>query len=478
MKKIALFMLVIMMVGMISTARAEEETVRFGRFGTVHLVRTSPQPSHIALFMSGDGGGCEQRMVDMARAFADLDTLVVVIDINYYLKELEKSGDGCAYPAADLEMLSKFIQKKLNWPRYVIPLLIGYSSGATLVYAVVAQAPPNTFCGAISLGFCPDFCPDIVALHKPLCRGYGLEWKTEPRKKGCVFLPAANLQVPWIVLQGITDQVCEPATTKAFVKQVKGGEIILLPTVGHGFCDPPKWMPQVKPTFLRVVANDKPAQILQPLSLKDLPLVEVPSQGPQAHNVLAVVISGDGGWAGIDRDIADTLSSKGVSVVGLNSLQYFWKRRTPEESSRDLERIISHYLVHWRKEHVILIGYSLGADVLPFMANRLPREVLDHISLIALLGPDEKIDFEFHLSYWLGGSAGSHARPVFPEVVKLKGKKILCFCGTQETDSLCHKMDASLAKTITLKGRHHFGGDYEGISETILKESRTNDGRS
>ena len=106
-------MLVIMMVGMISTARAEEETVQFGRFGTVHLVRTSPQPSHIALFMSGDGGGCEQRMVDMAHAFADLDTLVVVIDINYYLKELEKSGDGCAYPAADLEMLSKFIQKKL-----------------------------------------------------------------------------------------------------------------------------------------------------------------------------------------------------------------------------------------------------------------------------------------------------------------------------------------------------------------------------
>ena len=477
MKKTVLFMLVIMMVGMISTARAEEETVQFGRFGTVHLVRTSPQPSHIALFMSGDGGGCEQRMVDMAHAFADLDTLVVVIDINYYLKELEKSGDGCAYPAADLEMLSKFIQKKLNWPRYVLPLLIGYSSGATLVYAVVAQAPPNTFCGAISLGFCPDFCPDLVALHKPLCRGYGLEWKTEPRKKGYVFLPATNLQVPWIVLQGITDQVCEPAITEAFVKQVKGGEMIMLPTVGHGFCDPPKWMPQVKPAFLRVVANDKPVQTLQPLSLKDLPLVEVPAKESAAHDVLAVVISGDGGWAGIDRDIANTLSSKGVPVVGLNSLQYFWKRRTPEESSRDLERIISYYLVHWGKERAILIGYSLGADVLPFMANRLPREVLDHVSLIALLGPNEKIDFEFHLSYWLGGSSGSHARPVFPEVEKLKGKKILCFCGDQETDSLCHKMDTSLAKIITLKGGHHFGGDYEGITETLLKESRTPDGR-
>ena len=472
MKRIVLFMLVIMMGGMITFARAGEQTVQFGRFGTVHLVRTSPQPSHIALFMSGDGGGCEQRMVDMAHAFAELDTLVVVIDINYYLKALEKSGDVCAYPAADLEILSKFIQKKLNWPQYVIPILIGYSSGATLVYAVVAQAPPNTFCGAISLGFCPD-----LPLSKPLCRGYGLEWKTASREKGYIFLPATNLQIPWIVLQGITDQVCEPAITKAFVKQVKGGEIIMLPTVGHGFCDPPKWMPQVKPAFLRVVANDKPSQTPQPLSLKDLPLVEVPAKEPGSHNVLAVVMSGDGGWAGIDRDIADTLSHKGVPVVGLNSLQYFWKRRTPEESSRDLERILRHYLVNWGKERAILIGYSLGADVLPFMANRLPREVLDHVSLIALLGPDEKIDFEFHLSYWLGGSAGSHVRPVFSEVEKLKGKKILCFCGDQEKDSLCHKMDTSLAKIITLKGGHHFGGDYEGITETLLKESRTPDGR-
>jgi type IV secretory pathway VirJ component len=38
-------------------------------------------------------------------------------------------------------------------------------------------------------------------------------------------------------------------------------------------------------------------------------------------------------------------------------------------------------------------------------------------------------------------------------------------------------MDASFAKIIILKGGHHFGGDYEGIAETLLKESRTPDGR-
>jgi len=287
MKRSLIAVLVIMMVATaITGAMAQEETMQFGRFGTLHVVRKSAQPAHIALFVSGDGGGWEQRMVDMAHAFADLDTLLVVIDINEYLKQLEAGKESCAYPAAELELLSKYVQKKLNWPQYVTPLLIGYSSGATLVYAALVQAPPNTFCGAISLGFCPD-----LPLTKPLCRGYGLEWVVEPKKKGYSLLPATNLAAPWIALQGPTDQVCPPAITEAFVQKVKGGEIIMLPSVGHGFSEPSKWMQSVKPAFLRVIANDKSAHVINSPSVKDLPLVEVPAQG-DASNTLAVILSG------------------------------------------------------------------------------------------------------------------------------------------------------------------------------------------
>jgi hypothetical protein len=42
---------------------------------------------------------------------------------------------------------------------------------------------------------------------------------------------------------------------------------------------------------------------------------------------MAVVVSGDGGWAGIDRDLGEELAREGLPVVGLNSLQYFWKPR-------------------------------------------------------------------------------------------------------------------------------------------------------
>jgi len=40
----------------------------------------------------------------------------------------------------------------------------------------------------------------------------------------------------------------------------------------------------------------------------------------------------------------------------------------------------------WNRDRFVLIGYSLGADVLPFLASRLPRGQLDRVSALVLLG--------------------------------------------------------------------------------------------
>jgi len=400
----------------------------------------------------------------MAKALATLDAVVVGIDINHYLKELRISSEKCSYPAADFEMLSKFIQKKLDFPNYLPPILVGYSSGATLVYATLVQAPPNTFQGAISLGFCPD-----LPLTKPLCRGNGLEWKLGPREKGYSFLPASNLLVPWIAFQGTIDQVCNAAAVENYVKQVGHGEIVLLPKVGHGFAVQRNWMLQFRQAFKRLIETHRIDRSPVGDELKDLPLVEVLPKGP-SRNVLAVILSGDGGWAGIDRELGNILAGHGIPVVGLDSLQYFWTRRTPDGAGKDLERILRHYLSIWDKEKAMIIGYSLGADVLPFMVNRLAREVLDHVQVIALLGPGHGVDFEFHVTDWLGGFSRKASLSVLPEVEKLEGRKILCFYGEEEKDSLCKDLDIGLGKNIPLKGGHHFHGDYEAIAETILRE--------
>ncbi|NWG02812.1 MAG: virulence factor family protein [Syntrophaceae bacterium] len=440
-----------------------EEYLFFGRFGRVTVYRESRHPSQVVLFVSGDGGW-NKGVIDMAKALASLGVVVVGIDISHYLKELRISSEKCSYAAADFEMLSKFIQKKLDFPNYVPPILVGYSSGATLVYAILVQAPPNTFHGAISLGFCPD-----LPLTKPLCRGYGLEWKPGSRGRGYSFVPASNLQTPWIAFQGTIDQVCNVTAVQNYVRQVKEGKIVLLPKVGHGFAVQRNWMPQFRQVFISLVERHKINRSSFADELKDLPLVEVlPKDLPR--NSMAVILSGDGGWAGIDRELGNILAGHGIPVVGLNSLQYFWTRRTPDESARDLGRILRHYFDAWKMEKAILIGYLLGADVLPFMVNRLPQEILTRIQGVALLGPGDVVDFEFHLTDWLGVSSARKGYSVLPEVERLKGVRILCFYGEEEKHSLCKKLRVDLGKVIPLKGGHHFGGDYEAIAETILND--------
>jgi type IV secretory pathway VirJ component len=441
-----------------------EDHIELGPFGPLTVYRQSAQPAHAVLFVSGDGGW-NLGVVEMARELASLDALVVGIDIVRYLKHLGSSSEGCAYPAADFELLSKFIQKKYDYPGYVIPILVGYSSGATLVYAVLAQAPPNTFQGAISMGFCPD-----LLLPKPLCQGSGLKWEIGPKEKGFIFKPAQHLQSPWIALQGTIDEVCDPQVTEGFVKGVNTGRLVLLPKVGHGFSVPRNWLPEFRNEFQRMATSpDRPPQPAR-AALQDLPLVEVPAETP-AGDAMAIIISGDGGWAGIDREVAGVLARKGMPVVGLNSLKYFWKKKSPDIAAADLERILKTYLAAWRKAKAVLIGYSLGADVLPFMANRLPRVLLDRVDLIAFLGPDSEVDWEFHLTDWLGGRSRK-AMKVLPEVEKLAVKRILCVYGESETESLCPQLSGDRLRVVAFKGAHHFGGSYEAIADTILRELR------
>jgi type IV secretory pathway VirJ component len=202
------------------------------------------------------------------------------------------------------------------------------------------------------------------------------------------------------------------------------------------------------------------------MPVSDLPLVELPAKQPSG-DLLAIIVSGDGGWASIDRDVAEDLARHGVPVVGLNSLQYFWTARTPEGAAADLQRIARHYLAAWGRQQLLLIGYSLGADVLPFMVNRLPADLLGRVRLVVLLGPGSRTSFQFHLTDWLGGGGGD--RPVLPEVAKLAGKPLLCIYGQAEKDSLCPHI-GSLGKVVSFSGSHHFGGDYASLAERILRE--------
>ena len=122
---------------------------------------------------------------------------------------------------------------------------------------------------------------------------------------------------------------------------------------------------------------------------------------------------------------------------------------------------------------MILVGYSRGADVLPFMANRLPRDLRGKLSLIALLGLEPLIDFEYHPWWDLTGYVHPPPQfPVRPEVEKLRDLNVLCVFGMKETDSLCPTLDATAFTILAEPGGHHFGGRYEEIGEAILRQAK------
>ena len=200
----------------------------------------------------------------------------------------------------------------------------------------------------------------------------------------------------------------------------------------------------------------------------DLPLVELPADSTRPY--LAVLLTGDGGWADLDRQVSARLVAAGVPVVGWNSLKYYWVQRSPEEASRDLERILGFYLAKWKKSRVLLVGYSRGADVLPFLASRLEPERLKQVRLLALLGPATSNRFEPLATEYTHLGTRAPALPLAPEVDKLRGLRILGFHGTDETDSLCRGADPGLLECVELAGGHHFAGAYAQIAERILAE--------
>lgn len=446
--------------GDIQTKAVQESTDNFGPFGTLHIYKNSDQPKNVVLFISGDGGW-NLGVIDMARSLVALDSMVVGIDITHYIKQLNASREKCSYSAAHFEALSQYLQKKYQFQQYTPPVLVGYSSGATLVYATLAQSPPNTFAGGISMGFCPD-----LKTSKPLCRGSGTLDSKPDAKLGFIYSPAQTLASKLYVLQGDADQVCSTFDTKNFLSKVNNAELIELAKVGHGFSVEKNWMPQFKDAFQKITVSQQPLQKSTRISteLDDLPLVELPTKANSG--TLALMVSGDGGWAGIDKQVAEALNKKGVAVVGLNSLHYFWTKKNPDVAGKDLTRILNYYSKAWKAEKLILIGYSTGADTLPFMVSRLPELLKSKVQTVALLGLAKAANFEFHVADWLYSSDGIYK--VIPEVEKLKGMNVMCIYGEDETDNACSSLDKASFNLIEMKGGHHFAGDYDKLASIIL----------
>jgi type IV secretory pathway VirJ component len=191
---------------------------------------------------------------------------------------------------------------------------------------------------------------------------------------------------------------------------------------------------------------------------------------------MAIIYSGDGGWRDLDKQIGEILARAGTPVVGVDSLRYFWRAKSPDQVAADLSAILRHYRERWGARQVVLVGYSFGACVLPFALNRLPADDRASVVQVSLLGLEPRASFEFHVTGWLGADPGGPE--VLPEVLRIDPARLQCFHGEEEEATLCRAPELAQAEIIRTAGGHHFDGDYAALARRIQQGAERRAGAS
>lgn len=472
MKRVWLIVIVLLL-GVSKSEAIKVDTLFFGNVGKIVLHHPELAPESFVLFISGDGGW-DKIAANITTNIVSQGAMVAGINIVSYLKRLKALKSKCAYPASDLEEISLSIQKKYKLARYLKPILVGYSSGATLAYGALAQAPANTFKGAISFGFCPD-----LDIDRPLCHGGGLSCQAIKAGASYLLEPSVNLTAPFVALNGSNDQVCNFFEIKKYVDKIPNAQIVGLPNVGHGFAVTRNWLPQFATAYQKVLnepeyQEKKSAEnVLLQLQIdslykSDLPLSVIPS-AKKSDLPLVFFISGDGGWTSFDQNVCDKLAEKGIPVVGLDAQKYFWNERLPKAVAGELAPAIVHYLKLWNRQSFVLIGYSFGACVAPFIASNFTDQEKQLLKGVYCMSPDLTGDFEIHLSDMLHLKTNDR----YDVVREMKSVQVLnpvCIFGAEEQESIRKSFSDEGIRVELLPGTHHYNSDFNAISGIILKD--------
>jgi type IV secretory pathway VirJ component len=416
---------------------------RFGALGDTFLYASKSAQGLVIVL--ADSHALYDVAPGLASALNQRGYAVAIVNSGNILFNAEVSHAECIDAVTLLDVYSQHLQELFHFDHYKKPILIGLGGAASQVYVILQQAPSNLFSAGFSVGFQPVMHTSVLP-----CAG-----QSEPvwhmQQESVVLLPRKVIAAPWFTVGDNNDDFTKIATGVFPFKTDSDVEAITTTLL----------------TALESLSDSVAQQ--SSASIDDLPLVElpiVPESLTSPPDYFVIIVSGDGGWANIDREIGNTLNAKGIPVVGWNSLQYFWTRKNPDQMGADLSRVIDYYQEQWQLHNVLLIGYSLGADVLPFMITRLTASQRSSIISVALIGLSDNIDFEFHVTDWVSNE-NENLTPVLPELQKIQGVRIQCFYG-EDDDSLCSSVDPAVITVVRKPGDHHFNGDYEGLAEAIL----------
>jgi type IV secretory pathway VirJ component len=444
-KTAAGLLLVLLAIPMAAAGAAPREIrVTNDTAGEVTVLAPKEEPKLFVLYIS-DGDGLTPERRQEAERFVARGAAVALIDLPDLKKKVANSDDAdCHYTFGDFEDISHVAERDLGMTVWRWPVMVGIGEGATLAYLTTAQAPENTAAGGVSIGM-------RSATYTTRLTMCGIrEAKNENGVR--TYLPSAQIPDHWTL---ITSEQPAPEI-EAFATSAPTAKLRIVPGTLSQQVDA-----AVEEAFQIGGAPNG--------ALDGLPVVELPAKGKIRG--LAIFISGDGGWRDIDKQIAEYLSERGIGIVGIDSLRYFWRRKEPQQIAADVSRIVAHYTQLWQVRKVSLVGYSLGANVIPFLWDKFDKPTQNELQLMVLLGLEPTAEFEITVQGWLGVSTSTEV-DVRPSLATLPAAKVMCFYGAKEqddNDTACVYPELAEAQIIERPGGHHFDGDYQSVAQIIYE---------
>jgi type IV secretory pathway VirJ component len=191
---------------------------------------------------------------------------------------------------------------------------------------------------------------------------------------------------------------------------------------------------------------------------KELPL-RIEYNG-ENNTPLIFHITGDGGMVRFDLRMLREYQNNGFSYVGLNSLKYFITGKNPDRVAEDIVPVIQHYCQIWDKKTIMLVGFSFGSEIIPFLYNRLTQELRKKVKLVVLLTPAKTSQFRIRFRDMVGLDKKKEPYNVVNETAKIKSPVLAVF-GKEEKPGLKESYQQPNLKVKLIKGGHGFHDSKE-----------------
>ncbi len=441
-----------MLAGSGAVHALESQALPSREWGTIELFLppNDVPPRGVVMVFSGTQENLPTEK-NLAQRLRDTGYAAALVDTRALIAYAQASTSDCLDLASIGQWLSQTLQQRLGMQDYQPALLIGFGKGAWAVHALLAQSSPEVFQAGLSVDFTPG----------------------NPTQRALCAVPAvmADRRIP-------SDAPLHGRWALGATKPLDFDRARFARQAAVASQQPAPWLhaapdaERLALDFVKWAEGGRQAKSAMPVI--DLPATQ---QVAELQDVLAVFISGDGGWRDIDQQVGRELAASGVHVLGIDALRYFWRKRSAQDVAADLSRLLEQQTRRsgQNRPRLMFIGYSFGANILPAVYRQLAPAWQQQVVLSVLLSPELRTDFEIHMSGWLGVQAGKDALPILPDVLVMPAQRVLCVQGVEEgAASLCAQSALKQAgvEVLTLAGGHHYDKDYRALAQRILAALR------